>query len=124
MRREPDMQVFRQSGTWHRPEGATKVKVLAKAGDAGGSVEADGTIVPGVQGEVVVKEMSAKEAGPEVPIKIGEAVKVHGWEIARPLMVCPVTLLSPPSLSVLKCSLACVSSVRELSDRSIPSGSE
>ena len=75
MGREPDMQFFRQSGTWHRPEGAIRVRVLVKAGDAGGSVESDGTIVPGVRGEVVIQEMSAKEAGPEVPVKIGETGK-------------------------------------------------
>ena len=75
MGREPDMQFFRQSGTWHRPEGADRVRVLVKGGDAGGSVEADGTIVPGAGGEVVIQEMSAKEAGPEVPVKIGEAGK-------------------------------------------------
>lgn len=73
MGREPDMQFFRQSGRWRRPEGAVRVKVLIKGGDAGGSVEADGTVVPGTRGEVVTQEMSAKEAGPEVPIKIGEA---------------------------------------------------
>jgi hypothetical protein len=50
--REPDMQFFLQSGTWHRPEGTVRVRVLVKGGDAGGSVEADGTIVPGSRGEV------------------------------------------------------------------------
>ena len=48
---------------------------MVKGGDAGGSVEADGTVVPGTRGEVVIQEMSAKKAGPEVPIKIGEAGK-------------------------------------------------
>jgi hypothetical protein len=67
--------VFRESGTWHRPEGAARVRVLVKGGDAGGSVEADGTIVPGAQGEVLIQEMSAKEAGPEGTVKIGDAGK-------------------------------------------------
>lgn len=75
MAREPDMQFFRESGTWHRPEGAVRVEVLVKAGDAGGSVGADGTIIPGERGQVVIQEMSAKEAGPSAPIMIGEAGK-------------------------------------------------
>jgi len=75
MGREPDMQFFRHSGMWYRPKGAARVRVLIKGGDAGGSVEADGTIVPGARGEVVIQEMSAKEAGPEAPVNIGEAGK-------------------------------------------------
>jgi hypothetical protein len=67
------MQFLRESGTWHRPEGAARVKVLVKGGDSGGSVGADGTIIPGTQGQVVIQEMSAKEAGPEVLVEIGEA---------------------------------------------------
>lgn len=72
---EPDMQFFRESGTWHRPEGAVRVEVLVKGGDAGGSLDADGTIIPGERGQVVIQEMSAKEAGPTVPVAIGEAGK-------------------------------------------------
>lgn len=73
MAREPDMQFFRESGTWYRPDGAVRVVVLVKGGDAGGSVDADGTIVPGERGQVVIQEMSAKEAGASAPITIGEA---------------------------------------------------
>ena len=75
MARKPDMQFFRESGTWHRPEGAARIEVLVKAGDAGGSLDADGTIVPGARGQVVIQEMSAKEAGPTVSVAIGEAGK-------------------------------------------------
>ena len=75
MGREPDIQFFHESGAWHRPEGAVKVRVFVKGGDSGGSVDADGTVVPGEQGQVVVQEMSAKEAGPMVPVTIGEAGK-------------------------------------------------
>jgi len=69
------MQFFRESGTWYRPKGAVRIRVLVKGSDAGGSIESDGTIVPGARGEVVIQEMSAKEAGPEAPIKMGEGGK-------------------------------------------------
>jgi hypothetical protein len=73
MPRVPDMQFFRESGKWHRPEGAVRIKILVKGGDAGGSVTSDGTIIPGAQGQVVIKEMTAKEVGPTAPIEIGKA---------------------------------------------------
>lgn len=73
MPRGPDIQFFRESGTWHRPDGAVRVKVLVKGGDSGGSVASDGTIILGKQGQVVIKEMSAKEVGPAAPIEIGKA---------------------------------------------------
>jgi hypothetical protein len=77
--RKPDIQFFYESGIWHRPKGARKVKVLVKGGDSGGTIEANGTIVPGEQGQLVVREISAKEAGPSVPITIGEA-GTGAWE--------------------------------------------
>lgn len=75
MGREPDTQFFRESGTWHRPEGAVRVRVLVKGGDSGSSVDENGTVVPGVRGEVVTRDLSAKEAGSSAPIAIGEAGK-------------------------------------------------
>ena len=50
-----------------------RVEVMIKGGDAGGSVGLDGAIIPGEKGEIMIKEMSADEAGPTVPVSIGEA---------------------------------------------------
>lgn len=82
------MRFFGESGTWHGPEGAVRVRALVKGGDSGGSIDPDGTIVPG-QGQVVIQDMSAKEAGPTVPVTIGEAGQARRWEIARLLTACP-----------------------------------
>lgn len=73
MTQEPDIQFFRESGIWHRPEGAVRVEVMIKGGDAGGSVGQDGAIIPGEEGEIVIKEMTADEAGPTVPVSVGGA---------------------------------------------------
>lgn len=66
------MQFFRESGTWHRPEGAVRVEVMAKGGDAGSSVGPDGKIIPGQEGEVVITMLTAEEAGESAPIEIGK----------------------------------------------------
>lgn len=73
MAREPDIQLFRESGTWHRPEGAVHVEVVIKGGGGGGSVGEDGSIIPGEEGQVVIKKMSADQVGATAQITIGEA---------------------------------------------------
>jgi hypothetical protein len=73
MAREPEMQFFRESGTWHRPEGAVRVVVMIKGGDGGSGIDQEGNVVPGQEGQLAVKTMSADEVGATAQIKIGEA---------------------------------------------------
>lgn len=73
MAQEPNIQFFRESGTWHRPEGTVRVEVMIKGGDGGGSVDEAGRIIPGQEGELVIRQLTADEVGETAQIKIGEA---------------------------------------------------
>jgi hypothetical protein len=44
---------------------------MIKGGDGGGSVSEDGSIIPGQEGQIVIKEMSAAEVGASAKIAIG-----------------------------------------------------
>jgi hypothetical protein len=73
MAREPEIQFFRESGIWHRPDGAVRIEMVIKAGDGGGGIDPDGNIVSGQHGQLVVKKMSASEVGETATITVGGA---------------------------------------------------
>ena len=67
-----DMQCFSESGTWHRPPRAVSVEVVIKGGNGGNSIGEGDRIIPGTEGELVIKEFAAAQLPETAEVHIGE----------------------------------------------------
>jgi hypothetical protein len=68
-----DIQFFNESGRWKKPPGAIRTKIVIKGGNGGSSIGEDGSIIPGTEGELVVKEIPADQLPETAEIQIGKA---------------------------------------------------
>lgn len=61
-----DCQFFREAGVWRKPEGAERVDVILRGGDAGPSV-----FGLGEEGEIVTRTFDAADLADEIPVSGG-----------------------------------------------------